>query len=76
MSENDVGKDLDAPHPWMVYLPAMTVAEARDLGRAIAEKGFHGRFIDGDEAKLIPELRNQVSELAREVERLRRSGRG
>ena len=51
MREQDVGTERDLSHTWVIQVEA-TVAGARELGRILGERGYDGRFIDGDIAGL------------------------
>ncbi len=51
MREQDVGTERDVSHTWVIQVEA-TVAGARELGRILGERGYDGRFIDGDIAGL------------------------
>lgn len=49
MREVDVGTEADEARAWTISV-TMTVAQAREVGRVLGERGVHGLFLDGEPA--------------------------
>lgn len=48
MKENEVGTATDVPGPWVIQVDSMNVAQARELGKVLGERGITGRFMAGE----------------------------